>query len=336
MNGKVSILVPIYNVEKNIERCVVSLFKQTYKNIEFIFVNDCTPDNSIEILKQVIERFSEIKDQVYIINLEENKGIAEVRNTALDNAKGEFILFVDSDDYIEIDMVSLMYNRAMTENADIVVCDYLIEWKNKSLTSYQKINNDKIKTINSLLELDTMPAMWNKLIRRSLFNINDLRFTKGRNMGEDYMIMPKLFYYANKIIKIDNALYHYLQLNPSAYTRSFNQKHKNDIIYSLQELTRFFEAKEDYQIYKDSLIRGKLKNKMNMLFLIDKNHISELLPLFPETNTIDDNSFLLKRDIITHYLIKNNYINAFVLYRYLYKLLYNIKFNLRKQFKKDD
>ena len=120
---KVSILVPIYNVENFISRCLESLFSQTYSNIEYVFVNDCTPDNSMTILSDMLQKYPSRATMVKIINNPENQGIAIVRNTLLENATGEYILFVDSDDWIEKDMVENLVERATSTDADIVGCD---------------------------------------------------------------------------------------------------------------------------------------------------------------------------------------------------------------------
>ncbi len=101
VNEKVSIIVPIYNVEKYIERCAVSLFEQDFEDIEYIFVNDCTPDNSVEILEKVIEKYPNRKSHLKIVHHKENKGLGSARNTGLEQATGNYILHIDSDDWCE-------------------------------------------------------------------------------------------------------------------------------------------------------------------------------------------------------------------------------------------
>ena len=125
---KVSVLVPVYGVEKYIERCARSLFEQTMDDIEFIFVDDCTPDHSIEILKSVIEeyrlRFAEKKYEVRIERLPTNSGLAAVRRHGIQLATGDYIINCDSDDWVDVTMYEKMYNKAIEEDADMVVCDY--------------------------------------------------------------------------------------------------------------------------------------------------------------------------------------------------------------------
>ena len=117
---KVSILVPIFGVEKYIERCARSLFEQTYSNLEYIFVNDCTPDKSVEVLENVMVNYPERIENVKILTHEKNRGVAAVRNTALDNACGDFVSLVDSDDWLELDAVELLVSKQLKTDADIV------------------------------------------------------------------------------------------------------------------------------------------------------------------------------------------------------------------------
>ena len=109
--SKVSICVPVYGVEKYIERCAISLFEQTYPDIDFIFVNDCTKDRSIEILEEVITRYPERQKDIKIINHAKNLGLAAARNTLIENATGEFVFIVDSDDYLALNAVELLLSE---------------------------------------------------------------------------------------------------------------------------------------------------------------------------------------------------------------------------------
>ena len=117
---KISIGVPVFGVEKYIERCARSLFEQSYKDIEYIFVNDCTPDNSMSILKNVLDEYPVRKQQVVIINNEKNIGLALTRNKIIENCTGDFIYNVDSDDYIELDTIELLVEKQKETNADII------------------------------------------------------------------------------------------------------------------------------------------------------------------------------------------------------------------------
>jgi glycosyltransferase involved in cell wall biosynthesis len=124
MKSLVSILVPIYGVEKYIERCARSLFEQTYSNIEYVFVNDCTKDKSIELLMNVLNEYPHRKGQVKLIHHERNRGLAAARNTAVYNMTGEYVWHVDSDDYIETQAVELLVNEIQKTNAEVIIFGY--------------------------------------------------------------------------------------------------------------------------------------------------------------------------------------------------------------------
>ena len=218
---KVSVCVPIYGVEKYIEQCVVSLFEQTYKDIEYIFVNDCTPDKSIEVLKSVIERYSDRKSQVKIINHEHNKGLGGARRTALLSATGDYVVHVDSDDYVAKNAIELLVNKAQEMQADIVDCAFT-EVANGKLMSpklpYHGSTDIYNGIILSRLGLITN-QIWGRLIKRALYTENNIINEEGIDLGEDYSVLPKLLY-KGKRTYIDDVLYCYRVDNGASYMNS--------------------------------------------------------------------------------------------------------------------
>lgn len=126
---KISIIVPIFKVRNFIERCLCSLFGQTLKELEYIFIDDASPDDSIEILEDVIARYPHRKDQVRIVRHAENKGLPAARNTGLALATGEYVFHCDSDDFVEEDMLEEMYKVAKENDADMVYCDFYLSFE---------------------------------------------------------------------------------------------------------------------------------------------------------------------------------------------------------------
>lgn len=218
----VSICVPIYGVEKYIERCAVSLFEQSYQNIEYIFINDCTPDKSIEILNSVIERYPNRKHSVRIITHEKNRGLAAARNTAVDAVKGEFLMHVDSDDWIELDTVERCVDLQSETDSDLVSFDIKREWKNLSeeirLPDFKNSKDMSIKMLNGT----SFCGVVGHLIKVALYKDNNIRVTEGLNMGEDYFTMPRVAYHARKISNLHAFLYHYYFQNINSYVSSFS------------------------------------------------------------------------------------------------------------------
>lgn len=264
MNPKVSILVPVYGVEQFIERCAISLFEQTFDDIEYVFVNDCTPDNSISILERIIEKYPHRKNRIRIIEHEVNKGVAGARNTGIENVVGDYVLQVDGDDYIEKDMIELLVNKAIAEDLDIVMCNSFLEWSNRKTIFNQTFSENKDIMIKQILRIEATPSIWNKLIKRSLYTVNNIKTLEGVNYGEDLLVMPQLIYYANKIAKIDKTLYHYIQSNPNSYTQFFSEKNILDLKVVFTELESFFIKNKIEGIQQDIKI-GKAKKKIEMI-----------------------------------------------------------------------
>ena len=230
---KVSILVPIYGVEQYIERCARSLFEQTYVHLEYVFVNDCSPDRSIEILKEIMEDYPERKDAIRIVNHEKNRGLAAVRNTALKFATGEFVSHVDSDDWLENDAIENLVRVQQETGADIVSGNAIAHYSDRitSLTEPEYINKNEM--IRQTIQLTLDHVIWRRLIRTSLYRDNNIAAVEGVNIGEDHYTLPRLVYYSKSFARCDKVVYHYNCLNSSSYMQSFRngfnlRRYRND------------------------------------------------------------------------------------------------------------
>lgn len=315
MTPKVSILVPVYGVAQFIERCAVSLFEQTFVDIEYIFINDCTPDNSITILEHVITRYPHRKPRVRIVQHKNNRGLAAARNTGVQNATGEYILHVDSDDYLEVNMVELLYNKAIEEDADLVFCDYILDFKNSSKKVEQVWDSDKQEFIKRILSASSAPSIWNKLSKKSLYTDYGIQAIEGINLGEDFLVVPKLLYHSKKVAKVSEFLYHYNLTNPNSYTKNFSKKNINDVLLVLEQLENFFEEKLDYTLYRESLLKGKIRKKIELILNSESKYWKQLMNIFPETKKIENFSFLTSGEKISYFFIKHNYKRGLWFYR---------------------
>ena len=280
MDNLLSILVPVYGVEMYIERCAHSLFNQTLKNIEYVFVDDCTKDDSIDILKNVLKQYPERISAVKIIKHKLNSGVSAARSTALKESTGKYILFVDSDDYIELNMAELMVNEAVEKSADIVFCSIINEYLNISQTIIKHIYSEsKIQIINNSF---SQPSLCNKLFRKELITKNQLDFHKGINYGEDLSFTPCLIYCANKFAFVDKPLYHYVQYNTNSYTSEFSDSHLKQTKEVIAVIENFFNKKADFSEYSDSILLLKLIRKAK---IIRSGKINKgIIKLYPETN----------------------------------------------------
>lgn len=256
----VSILVPIYCVEKYIERCARSLFEQTYPNLEFVFVDDASPDKSIEILQRVIKEYPKWDKHISIIRHNANHGIAATRNTLLDNCKGKFLLFVDSDDWIEPNAVELFVKKQHETNADIVTGSYISHIINVGSAITRKWiapDKDRLETLKDMLKVGSVVATWNRLIRSSLYRDNNIRYVEGIDAGEDKIIIPRLIYYSRKVTACDSITYHYNCNNTNSYV--------NKLPYSLDiqlQLIRACQFNVDYYNDKETFLYEATKQEV--------------------------------------------------------------------------
>jgi len=244
----ITICVPVYQVEKYIERCIRSLFSQTYENIEFIFVDDCGTDGSVGILKRII---SEHPDKIVrIIRHEYNRGISAARNTAMAAAAGDFIMHVDSDDWLEVDAVEVLVERQIMTGADIVSGNALAHYEMGELLLEEPDYADKEEMLQRVVQMTLDHVIWRRLIRTSLYRKNGIQAMEGVNYGEDQYLLSQIVYYANSFSVVKRVVYHYNCINAGSTLREaensslFLKKYCEDI-KSINALIDFFSNKND-------------------------------------------------------------------------------------------
>lgn len=242
MNKKsVSIIVPVYNVERYLKRCLDSLISQTLQNIEIIVVNDGSPDNSQEIIDAYISQYDCIKAYV-----KENGGQSDARNYGLARATGEYIAFVDSDDYVDKNMYEVMYRKAKESNYDVVVCDFEEIYESYVRCCSSRVLNDlqDRKQVKAQM-CDMYPAPWNKIYKRELI-MKGMEFKKGV-WAEDVEWMYRLLPYVETIGVIKEAFYKYVQREGSV-SRS-NDLRIFDYIYNWNGVVDFYKENDLYNEY---------------------------------------------------------------------------------------
>lgn len=256
----VSILVPVYGVEKYIERCAISLFEQTYEDLEYIFVDDCSLDNSIQILKDVLVRYPQRTNQVKIIRHSHNRGISAVRNTLVEHASGDFVSFVDSDDWVERNSVDLLIRRQQETDADIITARAYFHLSDRTVEypdgGWQV---DKDTALKQLLRQGLSHSLWRRLIRTSIFRENCIMLREGVNMDEDFHMIVHLFYYASKVDGIDAFIYHYNRDNRDSYMTKYrdNYQLQNQRLESVHGIIHFFKDRDQecYNISYEYLVK---------------------------------------------------------------------------------
>ena len=240
---KLSVIVPVYGVEKYIARCAKSLLEQTYADKEIIFVDDASPDRSIEILQSVLQSYPQTK--VTILHHDTNRGLAAARKTGLEAAAGEYVVSVDSDDYLEPDALERLAGKAEETDADIVGMDCWFEWGDKRSVYTGAWSKDAHAYSRILLSGRTLPGVCLHMIRRELYSRTGLMPEEGLNNGEDYMLTPRLAWFANGVAKVHQPLYHYTQTNAGSIVRNVSETNIRQLIRTMEVLHAFFADKPE-------------------------------------------------------------------------------------------
>lgn len=269
----VSVIIPVYNVEKHIERCLRSLFEQTLQSIEYIFVDDCSPDNSIDILNKMIEEYPNRKKDITLIKHASNKGIAAVRNIGSYAAKGEYIIHCDSDDWVSIDAYKIMYEKAKKTEADIVICGFNYIYPKEKIRIIPTIYSTVDETLRASLSGTIHNSVWNKMIRRDIYIKNNIKCFDGIDMFEDTCIIPRLIYNSTKIEYVEKCLYNYNLCNENSYTNEWKNKSLLDIIYVTDFLVDFFTKDEITKKINLEIECNYLKLQTKLLLLLHSNKV---------------------------------------------------------------
>ena len=240
---KVTIGIPVYRVENYIERCVVSVYEQTYNNLEIIFVDDCSPDNSIVVLQQLMDKYPERKIQSRIVKHDYNRGSAAARNTVVEYATGDFLIWVDADDYIDKTLVAQCVKQQQATNCDIVLFDYTtLNRYNNKIVKHIRCSSSYERTLK-LLARQTPMCLWGGFYRLSLYKEYGISAVEGVNNNDDYQVLPRLSYYSRSISYIDKPLYYYDCTNETSITHNFNICQAEQGWKSIEILEDFFKDK---------------------------------------------------------------------------------------------
>ena len=288
MDCKISIIVPVYKVERYLENCIESIINQTFKDFELILVDDGSPDRC----GLICDNYAKKDERIKVIH-KKNEGLSAARNSGIQIAKGEYIAFVDSDDCINKNMYETLYDTAIENKSDIVVCDYKNIYENNE--EYENIsekislieNLTNMEALNRLYELDGViyVVAWNKLYKRHLFE--KFKYDKGR-LHEDEFIIHKLLYNSKIITYVPLKLYYYTQRNDSI-TGKKNIKNKLDVLDAFRERLKFMDknnlkklAKKSSKVYIKYFfdtyydIKNNHKDSKDKLYLLRRDYIKVL------------------------------------------------------------
>lgn len=289
---KVSVIIPIYGVEKYIERCVRSLFEQTLVGVEYIFVNDCTPDNSIIILQSLIDEYREqleVEGKSYkIINLPQNGGLPHARWCGIQEASGQYIAHCDSDDWVDKDMYRKLYEEAVLNDSDMIICDY---YSSKGVNSVPitafKDGLDKEEIYKLMFDHKIPWNVWNKIVRAEYYKEKSF-VVPEQTQGEDMAFTLQLLYFVKKIKYVHMPLYYY-QEGSVTVTHSQDEKailkRYNAAVDNVKKIELFFQDKQYNDIISNGILTLKMTSRDLLLPLLDNNLYYKMwLNTFPEIN----------------------------------------------------
>lgn len=307
---KVSVIVPVYNVEKYLDRCLDSLVNQTLQEIEIIVINDSTPDQS----QIIIDKYMNLYPNKVFSYIKPNGGLSDARNYGMSKMKGDYFGFVDGDDYVEYSMFEKLYERATQEEADVTTCDFYWTYPNR----LQRATDGPYTNERELLT-KMMPTVWNKLYKKSWFDSLDIKFPVGLRY-EDSSFSIRLAPFIRKLAYVNEPLVYYVQRQDSI---TYTQNSKvGDMLTVFNDIFEFYQKHNLYDQYQSELEYLTLKYFLGSSFLRaaqiqDKNTRKAILKegwdlLNKRFPTWRKNQYLLSQKDKKH-----------LYYRYTNKLIYN-------------
>ena len=277
MMPKISVIVPVYNVEQYLHRCVDSILTQSFTDFELLLINDGSKDSSGRICDEYL-----VKDNRVRVFHKENGGVSSARNMGLDNARGEWVTFVDSDDWIDNTMYQEMYEKVIHENADISYCDInMIFSSSEKCWKAAKYDSSKIHFLNNFIASE-WTSLCNILVRRSLFVENQIRNPEDFKFAEDYHVATRLMYFAKKVCYVPKPLYCYNRINESSALHNFSSDHYEKERLVNLDIINFFIKEGVYNDYAKPLCWRLLKSFQE--FVLDKRTYDRFLLTHPDSH----------------------------------------------------
>lgn len=316
---KISVVVPVYNVEKYLEKCLKSIIKQSLKEIEIIIVNDGTKDNSAVIIDKYKKKYPKLIRSFK----KKNGGLSSARNYGINRAKGDYIICIDSDDYIKPDMLKTMYNKAIKDDLDVVVANVFIksETQEYEIKANLKYSNDVLRNY-----LISYPMATIRLVKKELYLNN--QFKEGI-LYEDLELLPSLLLKTNKIDFIDKPLYYYVKRPGSIMNKKVYSNKMLDIFTVLESIENKFREAKKYNEYKEEIEYLYITHLLRSatLNLVDLENTKEVLE---KINTIFKTRFPdYRKNIYYKKSSKKLKILCFLSYNKNYKILKLIKKKFR-------
>lgn len=308
MKELISVIVPIYNVEKYLNRCIKSIINQSYTNLEIILVDDGSKDNC----PYLCDKWAKIDERIVVIH-KENGGLSDARNAGIDVSHGNYLSFIDSDDYIHKDFIKVLYELCKKYDSDISMCGVFETSKDEDCNCDLESSNECVKYSKTILERkdNILCVAWNKLYKKEVFKY--IRYPKGK-LHEDVAVINKILYYSNKIAITDLKLYFYFN-NPNSIMRS---------TFSIKRL-------DALEVIYDSYLFFIEKNEKKYAYNVLNDYIDTILFLYKECQVLGKDSKKIEKQLLKKYsdiyikVLKNNKMSIikkikYITYRFIPKL----------------
>jgi glycosyltransferase involved in cell wall biosynthesis len=274
---KVSIIVPVYNVDKFLHKCVDSILAQTLTDFELLLVDDGSKDNSGLICDKYATKDSRVR-----VFHKENGGVSSARNLGLENAQGDWIIFIDSDDWIEPNMLKDIYEKAILEHADLVYCDLRMIFNNHTeILHIAEYNTNKTKMLNNFIK-STFGTAAGMLAKKNLYESNEIRYPIGVKFCEDFYVAIRLMLYSEKICYIPTTYYYYNRQNEASASHSFSYRDSDGVQWVFMDTIDLFQREGRYNEYSEALSWRLLKSKQDLV--LNENTYDKFLSMHPDSH----------------------------------------------------
>lgn len=322
----VSVIIPVYNASATLGSCLDSLSRQTFQHLELLFIDDSSTDGSLDILVAYAEQYSTGDFVVKVLRHERNRGVAAARNTGLEYATGEYVYYVDADDFIEPDTLECLLKEAQEKELDIVGHEWFLTFKSDERYMKQPLFVTPDEALRQMMCGVMRWNLWLFLVRRSLYVENNIRFIEGMNMGEDMMVMMKLFVCAKRVASINRAFYHYGQSNSGSLTKTYSAEHIRQVTNNVQEAEQFISASSYAGLLSEFIPFLKLNIKLPLLITDDESRYRQWTEWFPEANgyVMKNKRLPLRTRLLQLAAVKRYDFLLKLYYRFVFKLVYGV------------
>lgn len=277
MFPKISVVIPVYNTAEYLSRCLDSILSQTFSDFEIVLIDDGSKDASGEICDEYAKNDRRIR-----VFHKDNQGVSVARNFGLEKAQGEWVIFIDSDDWIDMNMLGRMHDKAVWENSDLVYGDMNVVYKDHTdVLHIAKYESCKEQMLNNFIQ-SSFSTIVGMLVKRSLYDMNDIRFPVGIGYCEDFYVAVRLMLYSHTISYIPTPYYCYNRQNESSATLNYSPAHYSMVQWVFVDTIDFFKRKGQYESYAKSLCWRLLNSEQELV--LDRKTYHNFLITHPDSH----------------------------------------------------